>query len=289
MVPSKSIIFITVIWLAVLVSGCVKDNNITEPAEMTPAITPTATATPLMTPLAEVSSNGNATQVKLDGIIGFIPNIQTIKKGDKIYWENFDPVTVILVSNDGFFDAKLLAYSQQYQYVFSNPGNYTFSIRNTNLTGTIIVESPAIVDSTPMVNSTPIVDSTSIIVESSSNQTTAISVTKDGELSSNALYVTARMNKLSNWTTGNETKYRLDTLKVYVMNQMNVPLNIKAQILSGDRILEEKIFTLEKQDSSVEFSNEENHYINNTNVTLRLLIQGYPPIDYKFIEVDQLN
>jgi hypothetical protein len=70
---------------------------------------------------------------------------------------------------------------------------------------------------------------------------------------------------------------------------MNVPLKIKAQILSSGQILEEKTFTLEKQDSSVEFSNDKNHFINSTNVDLRILIPGYQPIDYKFIEVDQLN
>jgi uncharacterized Fe-S cluster-containing radical SAM superfamily protein len=78
-------------------------------------------------------------------------------------------------------------------------------------------------------------------------------------------------------------------LKVNVINQINIPLTIKAQMLSGDQILEEKTFTLEKQGSSVGFSNEKKYFINNTNVNLRLLIQGYAPIEYKFIEVDQLN
>jgi plastocyanin len=262
MVRFKSILFITVIWLAILFSGCIGDKNITEPANTTRAIT--ATATPLMTPIPEVTSTGNMIQVKLDGARGFIPNIQTIKAGDQVVWDNFDPITVTLVSNDGVFDAKLLAYYQQYRYVFSKSGTYTFSIKNKNLTGTIIVGSQAI-------------------------QTPAPSATTPSELPFNALYVTARMKKLSNWNTGNEIKYELDTLKVKVINQINIPFTIKAQILSGDQILEEKTFTLEKKDSSVEFSNEKNHFINNTNVNLRLIIKGYPPIEYKFVEVDQLN
>jgi plastocyanin len=262
MVRFKSILLITVIWLAVLLSGCVGDKNTTEPAKTTPAITDTAT--PLMTPLPEVTPTGNVTQVKLNGARGFIPNIQTIKAGDEVVWDNFDPITVTLVSNDGFFDAKLLANYQQYRYVFPKPGTYTFSLKNINLTGTIIVESPAI-------------------------QTPAPSVTKQVELPSTALYVTARMKKLSIWTTGNETQYKLDTFKVNVMNQINIPLTIKAQIMNGDQILEENTFTLEKQDSGIEFSNEKKHFINDTNVNLRLSVQGYPPIEYKFIEVDQLN
>ena len=264
MVRFKSILFITVIWLAVLLSGCVGDKNITESAKTTPAITGVITATPLMTPIPEVTSTGNEIPVKLNGARGFIPNIQTIKVGDQVVWDNFDPITVTLVSNDGLFDDKLLAYYQQYRYVFSKSGTYSFSLKNKNVTGTIIVESQV-------------------------KQTSAQLVSTPGELPSNALYVTARMKKLSNWSTGNEIKYGLDTLKVNVMNQINIPFIIKAQIVSGDQILEEKTFTLEKQDSGVEFSNENNHFINNTDVNLRLLIQGYLPIEYKFIEVDQLN
>jgi len=264
MVRFKSILFITVIWLAVLLSGCVGDNKVTEPAKTTPVIIATATATPLMTPLAEITPTGNEIQIKLNGARGFIPNIQTINAGDEVVWDNFDPISVTLVSNDGLFETKLLAYYQQYRYVFSKTGTYTFSILNKNLTGTIIVESPAI-------------------------QTPAPSVTTLRELPPNALYVTARMQKLSDWSTANEQKYELDTLKVNVINQINIPFTIKAQILSGDQILEETTFTLDKQDSSVEFTNQDKHYINNTNVNLRLLIQGYPPIEYKFVEVEQLN
>jgi hypothetical protein len=226
--------------------------------------------------MEKVISSGNITNIKLDGIIGFIPNIQTIKEGDEVVWENFDPVTIILVSNDGFFDDKLLSYYQQFNYIFSKSGNYTFFIKNTNLTGNIIVESPMIAVSPE-------------ITESPANQTPAPSVTTSKELPKNALYVIARMNKLSNWSTANETKYQLGTLKVNVINQINIPLTIKAQIFSDDQILEEKTFTLQQEDSNVEFSNEQNHFINNRSVNLRLLIQGYLPIEYKFIEVNQLN
>jgi plastocyanin len=262
MVRFKSIIFITTIWLAVLLSGCIGDKNITELAKTTPAIT--ATATPFMNSLPEVTPTGNEIQVKLNGARGFAPNIQAITAGDEVVWDNFDPITVTLVSNDGLFDAKVIGNYQQYRYVFPKTGTYTFSLKNKNLTGTIIVGSKE-------------------------TQTPAPSVTTPVKLPPNALYVTARMKKLSNWSTGNEIKYGLDTLKVKVMNQINIPLTIKAQILSGDQILEEKIFTLEKQESGVEFSNEKRHFINDTNVNLLLLIQGYPPIEYKFIEVDQLN
>jgi hypothetical protein len=53
------------------------------------------------------------------------------------------------------------------------------------------------------------------------------------------------MEKLSNWSTGNEIKYGLDAFKVDVINQVNIPFTIKAQILSGDQVLEERTFTIE--------------------------------------------
>jgi plastocyanin len=217
-----------------------------------------------MTPLPEGTPTGNAIQIKLDGARGFIPNITTIKPFDEVVWENIDSYAVTLVSNDRLFEANLLAFYQQYRYIFTKEGSYTFTIKNKNLTGTIIVKIPA-------------------------TQTPAPSATPSRELPSTALYVTARMEKLTNWSTNNELKYELASFKVDVLNQINIPLTIKAQILSEDQILEETSFNLETQGSSVRFTNEKKHFINNTNVSLRLLTLGYPPIDYKFTEVDQLN
>ena len=268
MVRFKSILFITVIGLAVLLSGCVGDKNITEPAKTIPEITATAIATatapPLMTPLAEITPTGKAIQIKLNGARGFNPNIQMINAGDEVIWDNYDEVAVTLVSNDGLFDAKLLGYYKQYRYAFTKPGSYTFTLKNENLTGTIIVEIPA-------------------------TQTPSASVTPSRKLPFNALYVNVRMEKPTDCSTYNEIKYRLDSFKVDVLNQINIPLTIKAQTLSGDQILEETSFDLETEGSSFVFKNEKKHFINNTNVYLRLLIQGYPPIDYKFITVPQLN
>ena len=131
MVQFKSILIITLLWLAVLLSGCIDEkNNAAIPTPSTPATTATVTST---SSVPEVASTGNGTQVKLDSRRGFIPNIQTIRAGDEVVWENFDTVTVSLVSNDGLFDAKSLAYYQQHRYVFNKPGTYTFSLENRNL------------------------------------------------------------------------------------------------------------------------------------------------------------
>ncbi|MCX9085283.1 MAG: hypothetical protein OIN87_10875 [Candidatus Methanoperedens sp.] len=275
MVRPTSILFITTILLTTLLSGCVEDASITEIAEDSKTnSTITTNITPLVTPPQEVVSTGIL--VKLDGIIGFIPTIQTIKTGDEVIWENFDPASIILVSNDGFFDAKLLAFYQQFRYVFSRSGTYTFSIKNTNLIGTIIVESEEIMESKK-------------IMESPVIQDPVPTLTKQLELPSTALYVTVRMKKPIDWSSGSEIKYELDALKAKIMNQIDIPLTIKAQILSGDQILEEKTFILEKQNSVNEFSNEKNHFINDTNINLRLFVNSYQPVDYKFVVVDQLN
>jgi len=106
------------------------------------------------------------------------------------------------------------------------------------------------------------------------------------ELPLDTLSVSARMLKPVYWNIG---KYVLTSLKVQIFNQRNNPLSIKAQIISSERILEENSFILEKAGSSFAFTNEKTFDINNINVTLRLLVQGYEPIEYKFKEVDSLG
>jgi hypothetical protein len=197
----------------------------------------------------------------LDRRRGFVPNIVTINAGDEIVWDNYNADTVTLVSNDGLFDAKLLAYHQQYRYIFKKPGIYSFYLdQNKNLNCTIIVEAQV--------------------------TTTTIPVTAPKELQQGTLYVDARMIKPAYWE---KEKYELRSLQVQIFNQWNAPVSITAQIVSGELILEEKTFLLENVGSSYSFANDRVHFINNTNVTLRLLIQGYQPVEYKFREVGGLS
>ncbi len=252
-----------IIWLVVLLSGCIGEKyQSTEPNRTVPEVIATVVSTPKTTSVPEATSSGNAIQIKLDGRRGFIPDNQTIQAGDEIIWDNYDNIPVNLVSNDALFDVRLLEFYQQYRYVFRKPGVYTFSLKDKNLTGTIIVESDMIRPPVPQATT--------------------------GELPPNSLYVTARMRKLSNWSTGNEIRYRLDSLKVDIEDQINIPFSIKAQILSGGQVLEERAFVLEKQGSIVEFTNDRDHFVNNTEVYLRLIIQGYGQLEYKFVEVDDL-
>lgn len=99
------------------------------------------------------------------------------------------------------------------------------------------------------------------------------------KLPSGILYVSNEMKPPVEWGNG---KYELKSLNVLLINQQNGRLSIKGQIISEEQILEEKSIILEQAGSSYSYSNEKSYFINNTNVTLRLFIQDYDPIDYMF-------
>jgi hypothetical protein len=96
-----------------------------------------------------------------------------------------------------------------------------------------------------------------------------------------ALYVDARMKKPSNW--GNGT-YELTSLQATITDVINIPISIRAQIVSDGEILEENSFTLQSG-SSYNFANARSHIINSTNVSLWLLAEGYQPTEYKITKI----
>lgn len=106
------------------------------------------------------------------------------------------------------------------------------------------------------------------------------------ELPPDALYVSARMLKPSFWGEG---RYELISLEAEVRNQMPTSVSIRAQIVSGSEILEEKNFTLENQGSSYVLVNEKRHFISSPDVVLRLIIQGYKPVEYRFVVAGGLS
>jgi len=262
--PYKYIIGI--ICVAILFSGCVGEQNVTptpiptQTSQVTATVTPTATVAPL---IPEITPTGNKILISLDNRRGFIPVTMTINAGDEIVWRNTDTDTVTLISKENLFEVQMLSYDRQYSYIFKKTGTYSFYLENnTALNGTIIVESRAAVQTSP----TPV-------------KTTDV-------LPADVLYVEARMETPTSWGFEN---YSLDSLKVQIFNQRNTPLSIKAQIVNEGKVLEERSFTLEKVSSSYQFVNEKQHFIKNTNVTLRLMVQGYVPIEYPFNIVERLN
>ncbi len=100
------------------------------------------------------------------------------------------------------------------------------------------------------------------------------------------LYVRARMLTPAYWGDNN---YVLSALKVDVYSQVNIPLDVKAQIINNGQTLEEKSFSLQKDGSSYQFVNDKSHNISSTNVTLRLIVNSYQPVDYPFELVDNLG
>lgn len=100
------------------------------------------------------------------------------------------------------------------------------------------------------------------------------------------LYVSSEMKTPSYWS---ERRYELTNFKVKIINQQYTPVSIKSQVISDNQILEEESFTLLKAASSYEFYNEKKYFMNNTDVILRLYVQSYKPIDYKFKIVSNFN
>lgn len=261
MVQYKSFIFFTIIVLSVLFSGCMEKQENT----LIPTVTTTiVTNEPLETvsPFPEATPTGNKTPIKLDGKRGFIPMIQTIEPGDEIVWNNIAAYSITLVSEDGLFNDQILAHDKQYRTIFPKVGKYYFHLESdNNLKGMIIVEIP-------------------------SNNVQTQTFIEPKELTSNNIYVETMMLKPVYW---NPEKYELSSLKIVVTNQINEKLTIRSQILSGDQVLEEKVFVLDSNGESYSFSNERKHFINSTDLTLRLLIDGYLPKEYPFKIVDVLN
>lgn len=265
MVMKSKYALLIVILLAALFSGCVSPQ-VTPTPTPTPAATAvvTATAAPSITTTAlpGITPTGKSILVKLDSQRGLIPSTQTIQPGDEILWSNYDTVTLTLISGEGLFVAQVLPYYAEYRYVFKMPGTYTFYLKeNKNLTGTIIVSPTLAPTPTPAPSGTP-------------------------PLPRGFLYVDARMIKPAYWGAGN---YSLNRVQAQIYNEQTAPLSIKAQIVSDGQVLEEKSFVLEQQGSSYQFSNERSHFINSTNVTLRLLVEGYQPAEYDLMLVSSIG
>ncbi len=100
------------------------------------------------------------------------------------------------------------------------------------------------------------------------------------------LYVSNVMKTPRYWGEG---RYELTNFQVRIINQQNSPVSIKSQIISDNQILEEETFTLAKAASNYVFHNKKQYFINNTDLILRLQIQSYEPIDYKFRIVSNFN
>jgi PBP1b-binding outer membrane lipoprotein LpoB len=156
---------------AVLLSGCVGNQQPAPEKNETPAgtVTPTATATPVETATPEVNvtsaetttpevnntSEVNATSttgIKTTPYLIRLENYRAsassldIKKGETVSWMNLQDNPkrkFTLVSQDGFFENKTLAYRQPFAYTFNETGNYNFTVvGQPRMSVSISVEAP---------------------------------------------------------------------------------------------------------------------------------------------------
>ena len=73
---------------------------------------------------------------------GFVPSKLEIKTGDIVSWwsDKRQKPDYVLVSKEGLFPDKALDYSVPYNYTFSSPGSYLFTVKDTpemNVTVTV--------------------------------------------------------------------------------------------------------------------------------------------------------
>jgi plastocyanin len=78
--------------------------------------------------------------VKIDNF-SFGPAAVTVPVGTTVTWTNRDDIPHTVVSTDGVFKSKALDTDDQFSFVFSKPGTYTyFCSVHPKMTGQIIVQ-----------------------------------------------------------------------------------------------------------------------------------------------------
>lgn len=150
------VIFLFLVLGAVLLSGCVGNQQPAPEKNETPTgtVTPTTTATPVETTTPEVNTTSvetttsevnntsevnttSATDIKETAYLIRLNNNKAsassldIKKGEKVAWMNLQENPkrkFTLVSQEGLFENKTLSYRQPFNYTFSETGNYNFYV-----------------------------------------------------------------------------------------------------------------------------------------------------------------
>jgi plastocyanin len=129
----KKTLFIGLLVIAVLISGCTTTTT-TRPAEPTPVTTtPAPTQTPEPTTPAPVSVAIKSST--------FTPDIVEISKGTTVVWTNDDGVRHTVTSVSGAFDSGNIDPGKTYSYTFNQAGpfEYRCSIHPSMPHGKIIV------------------------------------------------------------------------------------------------------------------------------------------------------
>jgi plastocyanin len=121
----KKILFIGLVAIAVLVSGCYQPNaNINTTVQQ-------GGATP-------AGATGSTVSIQN---FAFNPVTITISKGQTVTWTNMDNVPHTVTSTTGVFDSGSISSGQTFSYTFNNAGTFEYSctIHPSIPHGTVIV------------------------------------------------------------------------------------------------------------------------------------------------------
>jgi len=111
-----------------LASGCADKNTGTVPEDSNVSA-PEANVTAQNENIS--SGSGEDHIVRLEYYEVIRPSELDIKKGDTVsWWSGKRQGTYVLVSEEGLFPDKELAYSVPYSYTFDKPGTYLFTVKD---------------------------------------------------------------------------------------------------------------------------------------------------------------
>ncbi len=109
-------------------------------------------------PMMVWNGTKNVTQSMMDTVTGTIaeltrgtneflmirtlqPTSMEIQAGETVVWHNLQrpKKPIVVVSDDGMWEPQTIYYGKVFNYTFDKPGNYTFMLEGTNITGTVVV------------------------------------------------------------------------------------------------------------------------------------------------------
>src|SRR4030042_2991066 len=110
----KKTLFIGLLVIAVLISGCTTTTT-TRPAETTPVTTTPAPVTTTPAPVSVAIKSST-----------FVPDIVEISKGTTVIWTNDDGVKHTITSISGAFDSGNIDPGKTYSYTFNQAGPFEY-------------------------------------------------------------------------------------------------------------------------------------------------------------------
>ena len=137
-----------VLGLVVLVAGCTTSPDPTTTGSTETTVSLQTTTTQDITTTAPAPSPTTTTTSDIDAVVGATISIQgfafgspvTIESGQSVIVVNLDGVGHTWTSADGVFDSGTLGPDREFEFVFTEPGEYAFFCRiHSSMTGSLTV------------------------------------------------------------------------------------------------------------------------------------------------------